>query len=188
MTPDPDAQLAARTAEIAAKLKADKGSYAHTMATAHAPITVACPFCKSGRGAECRSTGDYTVAFHAARKRAIAHLSSEQRLEAFAAFRAEREQRRAEAKASAEAFYADPVKVAALHAGWAAQREAWAAVNAEIRAEERDRRERCRSPYLHRDDCQCRDPQWTPPPLRTPRPVGVADVADLDAERARRAR
>jgi hypothetical protein len=143
--------------------------------------------CKQPPDVACETSGGWQlIGVHADRRDAVAKMGDDERITTYARHKAEQEQRRAEAEA--DRFYADPVKVAALHAGWAAQREAMAAVNAELRAEEGEMRARCRDPWIHLNNCQCRDPDWVPPPLPAPQPRGVAPVADLAAERARRTR
>jgi hypothetical protein len=57
-----------------------------------APMTVGCPRCLAGRGSHCRSSGGYqnsAVGFHKVRKDAVAHMSEQQRYDAFAEMRAE---------------------------------------------------------------------------------------------------
>lgn len=64
------------------------------MASALAPLSVRCPFCRAPRGSQCRSRTGYTGGIHAARRKAVAHLSDAERLAAYDLMRAEQDARR----------------------------------------------------------------------------------------------
>jgi hypothetical protein len=181
--PDPDAQLAARTAEIAARITADAGRelrYALASQT-----LIACDRCGQWSGMECRTSGGWQlIGVHAARRDATATMSPDERITAYAREKA----RQALAREAWETRQADPEYIAQRDAQRAAVTAAFDELRERQWAEERERQVRCHDPYLHRDDCRCRDPEWTPTAPPTPRLVGVAPVADLAVERARRSR
>ncbi len=141
--------------------------YIRSSAVGLAPITAFCDpakgGCGAGRGSFCRSSGGYqnsAVGFHRARRDAIAHLDEQQRYDAYRAMRSEQEQRRREV----EAVMARPLTPEQQRVRRATG-EAWRRAGVEAAAEVRAERER-------------------PKPLSPIR--GVAPVADLAAERARR--
>ncbi len=141
--------------------------YIRSTAVALAPITAFCDpakgGCGAGRGSFCRSRGGYQnseVGFHKARKAAIAHLDEQQRYDAYKEMRAEQEQRRRES----EAVMRQPL-TAEQRRVRAATREAWEQAGRDAAAD-------------LRAECERRKPLS---PIR-----GVAEVADLAAERARR--
>lgn len=142
-----DADLAARTADVIARYKASE--YSTMMAIANAPITVTCAFCKATRGNTCTTSNGYNYAggYHAPRKRAVANLSDDEALAAYAAYEAGLEQRR---------DVPLPVLTPEQLATRAAIDKAFAKVEAEVRAKECEMRARCRAPYIHRKDCTCR--------------------------------
>ncbi len=74
-------------------------TFVRSMAVALAPLTVGCTFCLAPRGSNCRSTGTYKTKLHAARIAAVAHLSEQQRYDAYAAMRAEEAALRAQVSA-----------------------------------------------------------------------------------------
>lgn len=161
--------------------------YQRTMADALAPITVPCPRCKSGRGLDCRSSGDYTVPFHAARKAAIAHLAEDERVAAFGALRAEQRRLRDELQALEAKRLADPVYVAEQERARQWWRDQFARLDEDRRAHERKRRTECLDQWVHGDDCMCADPTWVrpaPPVLD----IGRREVTDLTQVRAARGR
>lgn len=180
--PDYDAQLAARTAEIAARIKAEAGNeLRHALASQE---LVTCDRCGQWPGMACRTSGGWElIGVHACRRDAIAKMGDDERITTYAQKKAEQQL----AHEDQERRWANP----AYRAWMEAQRAEVAAVFDAVRerqwAAERARREVCRDPYLHADDCRCREPGWVAP-QPTRRPVGVAEVADLDAERARRGR
>ncbi len=138
--------------------------YIRSTAVGLAQITVVCDpakrGCGAGRGAFCKSSGGYNVPFHAPRKAAVEHLSEDEKYEAYRQMRAEQELRRRES----EAVLRQPL-TAEQRRIRAATGEAWRRAGVEAAAEVRAEQQR-RKPLG---------------PIR-----GVAPVADLAAERARR--
>lgn len=64
---------------------------------AYVPLTVPCPTCSVLMGQLCKTAaGNYATGFHSARRKAIAHLSTEERLVAYAQMKVRQEQLRAE--------------------------------------------------------------------------------------------
>lgn len=133
-------------------------SYQRMMADALAPLIVKCKTCgePAGIGYDCRSKSGYTVPFHAARKKAVEHLTEDERIAEFAALRADQLRRRADAVAQMERDKPDP--------GFQRQRDWWnaqfARIDAESRASESDFRARCKdTPFqgfrTHADGCRC---------------------------------
>lgn len=134
--------------------------YIRSMAVASAPMTVGCTRCLAPRGSYCRSTGQYNVPFHKVRRDAVAHLSEQQAYDAYVQMRAEEAGLR-EQVSRRLAQPLTPEQLRVRRATGEAWRRAGAEATAELRAE-RDRRK----------------------PLSPIR--GVAPVADLAVERARR--
>ncbi len=62
--------------------------YQRTMAVANAPLVIIGGTCKAPYGAYCRSKAGNAVPFHPARKGAIADLTDDEKVAAFAALRA----------------------------------------------------------------------------------------------------
>ena len=153
--------------------------YIRSMAVAMAPMTVGCTRCLAGRGSHCESSGGYrnsAVGFHAARKAAVAHLSEQQRYDAYAEMRAEE----AALRASVSARLRQPL-TPEQQASRRATGEAWARTDAEVRQWRRDRVD----VLTHSYGCRCRTEQPARQPLGPIR--GVAPVGDLSAARRRRA-
>lgn len=134
--------------------------YQRMMASAMAPETVGCSFCDAARGFPCQSSGGYTVPFHAARQKAVAHLTDDERVAAFAALQAERRRIRDAWEDQHRRNLADPQ--------WVAQRDAtrkwwndrFDEIDEAVRAEEHDFRSRCtdtpfRGSRTHADGCRC---------------------------------
>lgn len=129
--------------------------------SASAADTVPCPYCKAMRGMQCVSTvNGHTTWTHAKRKRAVAHLTEEERVAAYASLQAERQRSRDEWDAQMRRDLADPQ--------WVANRDAtrkwWddqlAAIREQSRREESDFRSRCTDrPFknfrTHADGCRC---------------------------------
>lgn len=152
---------------------------------AHAPITVPCSTCHAQPGEPCRSRGNGWTprnGFHAPRIKAVADLTEVEKVEAVARMQLAEERRRSEASAEMRWREQNPAYVAERNATRARISAAWAQIDANVR----EREQHCADVYLHSGDCRCREPGWTPPAPRTPTPVGVAEVADLAAERAAR--
>lgn len=158
-------------------------TFIESSAVALAPQTVPCPRCKAQRGEWCRSAGGYqnsAVGFHAARRKAVAHLSDAERYGAYAAMRAEQDARRAEARAA----LSEPL-TGEQQASRAAQCAAWNEICRDVAAEERDYRNRCtdtpRAEFRrHTDGCRCKQTgqvELIPRPAELP--VGVLPVTDL---------
>jgi hypothetical protein len=156
--------------------------YQRMMASALAPMTVQCPRCDEPRGMDCRSTGGYTVPFHAPRLAAVDHLTDDERVAAFAALRAEQKRRLAEGEAQRRQLLSDPQWVAqrdATRAWWNTQFDR---IDREQHAEEADLRSRCAdAPFLgfraHADGCRC---------LHTGEVEFTAEFAQAKADRERR--
>ncbi|AEV86678.1 hypothetical protein ACWT_5661 [Actinoplanes sp. SE50] len=142
------------------------------------PRTAACPFCRSPRGSDCRSIGGYTVGFHAARIKAVAHLNRQQRDDAVQKLRAEEKARRDKTEAIlAKPLTADQLATrAAIDAGFQQIKEA-------ARAREKQMYARCRDPWLHNEACECR--LGRPYAHPEPKPRVIRDVTDLAEVRAR---
>jgi hypothetical protein len=116
--------------------------YIRSMAVAMAPMTVGCTRCLVGRGSHCRSKGGYqnsAVGFHKARRDAVAHLSEQQRYDAYAAMRAEE----AELRASVEASLRRPLTSAQVESRRRTG-AAWDRIGREVAAEVRAARPRLR--------------------------------------------
>jgi hypothetical protein len=176
---------------------ATMSSWQRMMALASAPKTVKCDFCDAPCGIDCTTPTGWPAPFHAARKQAIAHLTDDEQVAAFAAMRAA-------AVAGAEKFrreeaarMADPDYVAGLQASRQWWNEQIAEVDRKVAAEERDFRDRCtdnpfRGQRSHADSCRCRHTgsvEWTPAVLETRRVEalrGKLPVTDLASVRARR--
>lgn len=174
-------------------------SYQRMMADALAPLIVKCETCgePAGIGFDCRSKSGYTTSFHAARKKAIAHLTEDERIAAFGALRAEQVRRRAETVAQMERDKSDP-EFQRQRKWW---EEQFARIDAEAAASERDFRARCtdvpfRNSRTHADGCTCRSSgvvEYTPEFARAVRErerrealVGALPVTDLTQVRAMR--
>ncbi len=162
-------------------------SYQLMMAAGLAPLTVKCDTCgePAGSGYYCRSKSGYTTPIHAARKAAVAHLTEDEQVAAFAAMRAEEKRRRDESSARQAERNADPAYITERDRKRAAWNAAFAQVDADQRAHEAQRRSECRDMWVHADDCMCADPTWVrpaPPVLD----IGRRDVTDLSAVRAKR--
>ncbi len=134
--------------------------YIRCTAVAMAPMTVGCTRCLAGRGSYCQSSGQYKVPFHAVRIAAVAHLDEQQRYDAYVQMRREEAALREQVSRQLR----QPLTVeqqrsrAATGAAW---RQAGREAAADLRAEVPKRK-----------------------PLSPIR--GVAPVADLTVERARR--
>jgi hypothetical protein len=108
-------------------------TFNRVMAVAQAPLTVGCPRCLAGRGSHCRSSGGYqnsAVGFHAVRKAAVAHLSDDQRYDAYAQMRAEEAQLRAQVSAQLRQPLPADVREIRRRTG-----VAWDRIGREVRAE-----------------------------------------------------
>jgi hypothetical protein len=173
--------------------------YQRMMAEALSPLTEKCATCgePAGIGFNCRSKSGYTVPFHAARKKAVAHLTEDERIAAFGALRAEQSRRRAATVAYIERAKTDP-EVQRQRAWWNDQ---FARIDAEAAASERDFRARCtdapfRNSRTHADGCTCRSSgvvEYTPEFARVKRERerdealrGTRRVTDLAQVRAMR--
>lgn len=154
-------------------------AFNRVMAVAAAPMTVGCPKCLAGRGAYCTSRGGYqnsAVGFHAARKRAVEHLSEQQRYDAYAAMRAEEAQLRAQVSAR----LAQPLTPQQVESQ-RRTREAWARTDAEVR----EWRRTCADILNHTFGCRCKAEQPARKPLTPARGV-VVDFVDAKRRRALR--
>ncbi len=135
--------------------------YIRSSAVAAAPMTVGCTRCLAPRGSYCRSTGQYNVPFHKARKDAVEHLSEQQRYDAYVEMRREEAALREQVSHRlAQPLTAEQQRIRA------ATGEAWRRAGVEAAAEIRAGQGQRRKPLG---------------PIR-----GVAPVADLAVERARR--
>ncbi len=142
--------------------------YIRSTAVASAPMTVGCTRCLAPRGSYCRSTPrrggngyqNSAVGFHKARRDAIAGLEEQQRYDAYREMRAEQEQRRREV----EAVMRRPLTAEQQRVRQATG-EAWVRAGREATTDLAAERAK-RKPLS---------------PIR-----GVAPVADLAEERARR--
>ncbi len=97
--------------------------YVRSTAVASAPMTVGCTRCLAPRGSYCRSTprrGDgyqnSAVGFHKPRVEAVAHLSEQQRYDAYVQMRREEQPLRESVSRSLRPFPAPPVPAADLAA------------------------------------------------------------------------
>lgn len=170
-----------RAVEIAAEIKENPAYLRRVLAYS----VIACPRCKVWPGTPCRSANDLQIlGIHAARRDALAAMSDDEKVAAYAQEKARQEA----AQAEQEARWADPVYRAEIEAARTAWSAAFAAMREQVAAEEREKRERCTQPYYHPADCRCREPGWIPPARPQPVPVGVLPVADLETARARKNR
>ncbi len=184
-----------------ATVPATMTSYQRMMSAALAPLSVKCETCgePAGIGFDCRSKSGYTVPFHTARKQAVAHLTEDERVAAFAALRAEQVRVRAESVAAMERAESDP-EVQRSRARWD---EEFNRIDAESRASEADFRSRCndvpfRNSRTHADACRCLHTgavEHTPEFARAVQErqrreaqIGALPVTDLTAVRAARRR
>lgn len=161
---------------------ADLSTYSRIRYCAGAPIVNECDQCRQAPGWDCKSRTGYTVPFHAPRRRAVEGWDTERRIRAYARLKIVAEWQRAEARARRAEFDADPVKVAEREAGWARQRAAMAAIDAEVREAVR----LCHAPELHDRRCRCREGGAPVRPLHQP-DGGVAPVVELEGFRLKRA-
>lgn len=144
-------------AERAAQLATELAPNAYTIAL-HAPVTVPCPTCKAQPGGRCESPNGWTPrnGFHVPRMQAVAHLTEQERVTAYVRMKAQQEQDRAEVEAEMARRETDPAYVAQRDATRAAVTAAFNQINADLRAEEREMRARCRDPWIHPQNCHCR--------------------------------
>lgn len=171
--------------------------YQRRMAAASAPQTKPCPrqSCPAGIGQDCRSTGEYTVPFHAARVALVADLTEDERVAATAAMWATEDRSHAAADAEMRRKEQDPAYVAQRDATRAYIGAELKRIREEGHAAERDFRARCidtpfRRSRTHADACRCKttgDIEYTPAfaearRLRDLR--GALPVTDLTAVRA----
>lgn len=167
------------------------------MYSASAPETVGCDFCNAASGFQCTSSGGYTVAYHAARHKAVAHLTEDERVAAYAALQDQRRRSREAWEAEYRRNLADPAWVARRDAVRAQVNAAFDAAREQAAAAERDFRSRCadrpfRGSRTHADNCHCKttgEVEYTPQfaearRLRELR--GTLPVTDLAAARAAR--
>lgn len=145
--------------------------YQRSMYAARAPQTVSCPFCHAWAGMSCISTvNGHTTWTHAKRKAAVAHLSDEEKIAAYAGLLAERKRTRDQWETAERARLADPAYVAqrdATRKWWNDQLDA---IRDQAAAEESDFRSRCddtpfRNFRTHADGCRCKhtgEVEYTP--------------------------
>jgi hypothetical protein len=138
--------------------------YVRSSAVAAAPMTVGCTYCLAPRGSHCRSKGGYQnslVGYHKARRSAVAHLSEQQRYDAYVVMRGEEARLRAHVSRLLEQPLTPQQQESRRR-----QRAAWAQAGREATVE------------LRQDS--------RPRRLALTAVRGGAPVVDLTAERARR--
>lgn len=148
---DTDADLAARTAAIVTDIKATGGR--PLTAALMSQSLIECPHCHEWAGWPCKTSGGWVLAegVHAGRRNAIARMSDDEKLTAYAQRKAEQERSRAETRE----YFSKPLPPHVL----AAREEiskAWADAQMRRHARELEIRARCYAPYVHRTDCTCR--------------------------------
>lgn len=131
------------------------------MYAARADETVPCPFCNAWRGMQCVSMSNgHTTWTHSKRKKAVEHLTEDERIAAYASLQAERKRSRDESDAQMRRNLADPAWVARRDATRKWWNDQFDAIREEAWREESDFRSRCtdapfRGSRTHADGCRC---------------------------------